>query len=253
MTRDDLKKLRAMITEEDPNHPLMIGDSRDGIRKITDRSDFFPVSEMDLGMWWWYPIPPGGASADALQGEELTKAKSSTRRRFSRSEIPISRSGSACRRTKSRRSRRDFQRPSNIAQAYISIIDGAKGLMWYGGGIAGGVYGNLEASHWDALKALAKELNEMSPVFMAANGESPHFDPPAAPISVLLKTMPDRTILLTANRGASPVDVTFHVASKEGSVKVLTENRAVAIGDGDLKDHFDPYIVHVYELPKGNE
>ncbi|HWB55065.1 MAG TPA: hypothetical protein VG722_12765, partial [Tepidisphaeraceae bacterium] len=66
-----LKKMVQIIHEEDPNHPIMIGDSREEVEHIKDRSNFFPVKEMDLGMWWWYPIPPVG-NGTALNGDEDT-------------------------------------------------------------------------------------------------------------------------------------------------------------------------------------
>src|SRR5439155_1495901 len=68
-----LAKIRQVLREEDPNHPLMVGDSRDAINRVTDRSDFFPLASMELGMWWWYPLPLGPRPGDALQGEELAR------------------------------------------------------------------------------------------------------------------------------------------------------------------------------------
>jgi hypothetical protein len=65
----------------------------------------------------------------------------------------------------------------------------------------------------------------------------------------MLKTLPDRTVLLAANRGSAAIDVTFAL-SKPGHAKVLQENRSVGLKDGKLTDHFDPYVVHVYELSR---
>jgi hypothetical protein len=72
---DTLKKLRQIVAEEDPNHPFLVGDSHDVITRIPpDRSDFFPLGEMDLGMWWWYPFPLKERQADALLGEDAGPA-----------------------------------------------------------------------------------------------------------------------------------------------------------------------------------
>src|SRR6185503_19228766 len=123
------------------------------------------------------------------------------------------------------------------------------GLMWYGGGVTGGIYGNLKDGHWDELKLLAKELNEMSPVFMAASGEAPKFSPANALLSVMLKKLPDRSVILAANRGSKAIDVAFDLPTGlSGSAKVLFEDRSIGSSGEQLKDHFEPYVVHVYEL-----
>jgi hypothetical protein len=250
MHPDDLKTLVKIIHEEDPNHPIMIGDSRDGIRKVTDRSNFFPVNEMDLGMWWWYPLPLGGGKPSALDGEEAAHGRELAPPSFltqRNTDKPI---WVGVQSYKKPAEWARFPTPVEYrAQAYISMIHGAKGVMWYGGGVEGGIFGNLKEGHWDDLKALAKELNEMSPVFMSPTGEAPSFSPKEALISVMLKKLPDRTVLLTANRGGNPVDVSFDVHGR-GRVKVLYEDRTVELKDGELKDHFEPYVVHAYELKK---
>ena len=70
LSPEGLQKLVSMIREEDPHHPIMVGDSRDLIARITDRSNFFPADQMDLGMWWWYPFPLGQGKDAGLEGEE---------------------------------------------------------------------------------------------------------------------------------------------------------------------------------------
>jgi hypothetical protein len=250
MSPDDLKKLREIITEEDPNHPLMIGDSRDQIQQVTDRSNFFPVDQMDLGMWWWYPLPPGGPKSNALEGVELGKAMELAPPSFltlRKTDKPIWVGVQAYK--KPQAWARYPTETEYRAQAYISIIHGATGLLWYGGSVEDGVYENPTAGHWDYLKSLGKELHEMSPIFMAQTIDAPSFEPPDAPISVMLKKLGDRQVLLTANRGSKAIDINFSCATDFHSAKVLYESRdSVAISDGRLKDHFDPYQVHVYEL-----
>jgi hypothetical protein len=82
MSMAALVKMRQIIKEEDPHHPFMVGDSRDVINKVKDRSELLPAGAHGSGMWWWYPIPPGGAQGDALAGEELTKAASARPAQF---------------------------------------------------------------------------------------------------------------------------------------------------------------------------
>ncbi len=59
--------------------------------------------------------------------------------------------------------------------------------------------------------------------------------------------MADRTVLLACNRGSSAADVTFDLP-KSARANVLYENRTLNVTSGKLKDHFEPYVVHIYEL-----
>jgi hypothetical protein len=253
---DTLKKLRQIITEEDPNHPFMVGDPYDVISRIKSRSNFFPVSEMDMGMWWWYPLPlkkPSATmatTAQALEGEEeqarwdeltppqfLTKANTdkplwvgvqSYKKKDSRYPTPL-----------------EYR-----AQAYIAIIHGAKGLMWYGGSVTGGLFLAPEEGHWDDLQKIVKELHGLAPEFMSPTVDTPKVSPAGALISVCIKESPDRRVMLAANRGPATLEVTFSSSKlKPGSAKVVSENRELKTSAGELRDTFAPYVVHVYDLP----
>ena len=89
---------------------------------------------------------------------------------------------------------------------------------------------------------------------MAPSVEPPLFLPADAPISVALKHLANRRILLAANRGPRPVDITFQVpALAATTVPVLGESRSVTSAAGVLRDRFEPYAVHLYELPSQKE
>src|SRR6185437_6652549 len=54
----NIAALYKLVHELDPDHPLVLGDTRDVIQKLqVDRRNFFPDPDMDIGIWWWYPIP----------------------------------------------------------------------------------------------------------------------------------------------------------------------------------------------------
>jgi hypothetical protein len=258
MARGDIKietlaTLRQVLREEDPNHPLMVGDAKDVIGRIEKtRRDFFPLDYMDLGMWWWYPIPLSPAKADALEGDEgkpgtdeLAPPSFLVNRA---TDKPLWCGVQSYKKPKNGR----YPTPTEYrAQAYIALLHGAKGLMWYGGSVQGGVYLNVEESNWDYLKKLAAEMKDMSPVFMAPAQAAPTFSPPDAPVSVMLKKAGERTVLIAVNRGAKPIEVTFDSpAIHAGAAKVLYENRDVSTGSQKLADKFEPYAVHVYELKR---
>ena len=250
MPPEYLVKLRQIIKEEDPNHPLMVGDPRDMIGRVTDRANFFPVDQMDLGMWWWYPLPlrTGPTTANALEGEEATHRPELVPPEFlvkRNTDKPIWVGLQSYK-------KKDSRYPTPVeyrAQAYIAIIHGAKGLMWYGGSVTGGIYLAPEEGHWDYLKKLARELRDLSPVFMSPNGDAPKFTPTEAPISVCMKRDEGRDVLLTVNRGLEPIDVEFQLDRSNGVARVLSEDRQVKLESSNLRDHFEPLATHIFELP----
>jgi hypothetical protein len=251
---DTLKKIRQIVAEEDPHHPFMVGDAKGVIGRMPkDRADFFPVQQMDLGMWWWYPLPfKERGAGEALEGDEgVVGSKELAPPAFlvnARIDKPLWVGVQSYKKKDAR-----YPNPTEYrAQAYIAIIHGAKGLMWYGGSVTGGLFLAPEEGHWDDLKKLARELRDLSPVFMSATVEGPQVSPAKAPISVCLKDAGGRLVLLAANRGAEAAEVTFSSPRlTAGAAHVLSENREVSISAGKLRDNFAPYAVHVYEFKEG--
>jgi hypothetical protein len=249
MTLDALRKVAEIVHEVDPNHPLMIGDARDVISRITDRSKLLPTDVMDLGMWWWYPFPMTLQQGDALQGEEGASANELVPPAFlvgAQTSKPIWTSLQAY--LKNAKSR--YPTPQEYrAQAYLGIISGAKGLMWYGGYVDGGIYHDEPAGHFKALEEVVGQLRQLSPVIMSPSGNVPAFTPKNAAISLALKNGPDGPVLFAVNRRMTPVDVVFDAAELPGgAVKVLYENRSVSASGRKMSDHFDGLSVHVYQF-----
>jgi hypothetical protein len=248
MKPETLATLRQVLREEDPHHPLMVGDSRDVIGRVTDRSDFFPLASMDLGMWWWYPFPLAARSGDALQGEEAAKSGELVPPTFltqRNTEKPLWVGLQAYR--KPGASGRYPTAVEYRAQAYLALIHGARGLMWYGGSVTGGLFASVKDGDWEALKALAGELRSLSPVLMAPGIPSP-VSPSAAPVSAALKQEGGRRVLIAVNRGPAPVEVALKVPVPAGTAAVLGENRTVEVKNGEIRDRFAAYGTHLYEL-----
>lgn len=260
MKPETLAKIRQILREEDPHHPLMVGDSRDVIGRVTDRSNFFPIDHMDLGMWWWYPFPVPPAPAlnksqdkpqqgDALQGEEAVQRNELVPPTFLTQRNTNKPLWVGVQSYKKPSKGALYPTPAEYrAQAYLALIHGAKGLMWYGGSVTGGLYLAPEEGHWNDLKALATELKQMAPILQSPSIAPPTFHPAEAPLSVALKRTPGHLVLIVANRGATAVDVTFALPKLAvAAIPVLFENRTVA-ATATLRDHFGPYAVHIYLL-----
>jgi hypothetical protein len=135
-------------------------------------------------------------------------------------------------------------------QAYLAMTSRAKGLMWYGGSVSGGLFLAPKEGHWEALQSVASELHALSPQLMGATLPPPQVIPAGAPISVVMKQAQGRTILIAVNRSSvKAVDATLTSALlKEGKTRRLYEQQLLDATNGMIQDHFEPYAVHVYEL-----
>lgn len=211
---DTLKTLRAIVDKEDPHHPLMVGDSSDVTTRVRGQPNFFPDADMDLGMWWWYPFPlraPRGNQVADEDGNELAA-------RWDVLTPPAFLTRSAT--TKPiwvgiqayRKAAKDARYPTPDeyrTQAYLAIASGARGLMWYGGGVTGGMFIDTKEGHWNDLQKLVGELRDREAFWTAPVTESPVITPPDALITAAVKRLPDgRSVVVAVNRGPDAVDAT---------------------------------------------
>src|SRR5262249_27645296 len=160
----NIAALYRLVHELDPNHPLVLGDTKDVIKKFQhDRSDFFPDSCMDVGVWWWYPIPlkdPDGNGVDGRDGlavGRLLTPPSWLTPTFSRNPLGIATQA--------------YQHPTQNGRsptpaeyrcmAYLGIINGAKGVFFYTGygqkdfeENPAGLLNKPAEGHWDYVRKL---------------------------------------------------------------------------------------------------
>lgn len=252
MDRAALARMRAILSKEDPHHPFMVGDSHDVIGRVADRGRMFPADLMDMGMWWWYPLPLKRGPGDALQGEtpqgrlELDPPAFLTRQTTGK---PV---WVGLQSYKKPGPDGRYPTPAEYrAQAYLAVIHGARGLMWYGGSVTGGVFLNPEEGRWDELKRVVRELNDLAAVLMGRSLEAPVLDPVGVPVSAAVKAAPAGRLLLAVNRSMEAQEVGMKVPGLTAAVvNVRGEDRTVAAAAGVIRDRFAPLAVHLYELPK---
>jgi hypothetical protein len=247
-----LSDLHTTVKKLAPEHPLVIGDTRDVIMKMGDRSNFFPVEYMDAGIWWWYPFPiRKGGRPGAYEGEEIGDHLELVPPSFltlAKTEKPIWVVLQSYKKGNGR-----FPTEAEYrAQPYISIIHGAKGLFWYTGSYTGGVQVNREEGHYDYLRKLWRELREMEPVFTAPDArDKVSIETAGQFMEYRLKDTGDAQVLLAVNRDDKPTSASFAVDGFSArNVKVRYENRTLNVTGGRVADNFGPYAVHVYELNK---
>lgn len=150
-------------------------------------------------------------------------------------------------------------RPTLYQQRYMTyqaIIDGAKGIMYFGGYI---VLNERDAklgfnwTYWyDVLKPLFKEIGPGSEVYQVMT--APSADDVkigvqgASDIEVLARKVNGRTYILAAKREGDTVKAKLTGLSGSGEADVLHENRKVPVKWGVIEDEFKPNSVHVYRV-----
>jgi hypothetical protein len=126
--------LYRLVRELDPDHLLVLGDTRDVITKLQkDRRDFFPDNCMDVGIWWWYPIPLHAPDASGVDSENknagLLQPPPWLTTTHSKKPLWI-----AIQSYQQPRKDARFPTPAEYrCMAYLSIINGVKGLWFYTG------------------------------------------------------------------------------------------------------------------------
>lgn len=254
MRLETLGSIYQDLKRQDPHHPMMVGDANKPVFLVQDRADFFPVEFMDMGMWWWYPIPLGINAGQALQGEELEQSYELAPPTFltrRQTDKPVWVGLQA------------YKKPIEAGRypvpleyrtmAYIALIHGAKGLVWYGGAVTGGILRAPEEGHWEELKALIGELREIEEMLMAPEVDPPAFSPAEAPISVGVRKLRNKTLLMMANRGREKVEIGFSGIDVDGHARVHREARTALIRNGCFTESFEAYGSHIYLIESATD
>jgi hypothetical protein len=242
-----LRKLSEILKELDPHHPFMVGDPSDVIGRMpADRSNFFASELMDIGMWWWYPFP-ASAQANALEGDEASGTEVLGLPSFlvnATTPKPLWVGIQA------------YKKPGPTGryptcaeyrfQVYAAIAAGAKGTMWYGGSVTGGVYLNPEQGDWACIKQLAGEITGLSSVLTGETLADVKVQPAGAPIRTIVKRDSRRTVLVAVNLGFKPQDVSMALPGMRSATR-LPDRTAVPVRDGILNYRFEPIEALVLE------
>ena len=243
----NIATLYRLVHELDPDHPLILGDSRDVSKNmVKDRRNFFPDDFMDIGIWWWYPIPLSTNETTLEPPSWLTTTSS---------QKPL---WIAIQAYKTPWINSRYPTPEEYrCMAYLSIIHGVKGLWFYTGsgehdkqGKPAGLLNQPENSHWDYVQKLVRELRQFSPVIMApAFSGKPTLSPSDAPVECAVRQRDGKLYLIAANKSIRPASVRFSAPWLEGRhIQALYETHAASIEGEALSDDFAPLAVHVYQM-----
>ncbi len=146
------------------------------------------------------------------------------------------------------------------AIAYLSVIHGAQGLLWYTyrPGIGATLRGaSADPEHWRGLKGLIGEIASIQDDLASRNAkmqptvrvlEGPATDARGyASISCLLKEGADGPLLLVANSSTGEVKAQIGIKGFDTATTLFETSRVLPAKDG-LVDTFGPLGVHIYRL-----
>jgi hypothetical protein len=211
---------------------------------------------MDIGIWWWYPIPLGKPDGNGIQGNEkygdrleppawLTTTSSKKPLWIAIQSYEKPEKGTR------------FPTPTEYrCMAYLAIIHNVKALWFYTGygqrdwqGKPSGLLNKQNEGHWDYVQSLVRELRDLEPVILANVVEKPTMTPFNASVEYTLRDSNGVFFLIAANKSGRTQKIRFASDAFTGKkVTVIKEKHSANLRGSTLSDSFKPYSVHVYRI-----
>jgi hypothetical protein len=261
-----LRTAYDIIRETDPNHPVWIVQApRGSIETLRPYNETYDIGGIDI-----YPIsyPSGVHSNDA--NKEISMVGDFAQRIAQTVEgkkpfwmtLQIAFSGTV-------KPGKTLRFPTFHEQrfmTYQAIINGARGIVYFGGQLPQTLNARDAAlgwnwTYWDhVLRRMVEEIGDHSPLKPALVAPTSEKNPAvkvqdtSVGIECLLRETPEHCFLLACKRGGATVEVEFtglpaDLSNHEGEV-LFEEPRKVQATAGRLKDWFAPYEVHVYRFSR---
>lgn len=256
---ENLRAYYETIRQLDPHHPIWITQAPRGtVEEWKPYARYFDIGAVDI-----YPIsyPPGTHSGIAnkdisVVGDYAKRIRESTDyRKPTMMILQICWSGVA-------KPGNTLRFPTFAQERYMTyqaIIDGARGLVYFGGNVAACLDTRDAAYGWNwhfyhhVLKPVLDQLSPDGPLYPAliapasslkvtSNGD--------AAMEYTVRESGQYIYLLASRREGSTVQVTFSgLPAKVQEGDVLYESpRKLRVNDGSFTDWFAPHDVHVYRF-----
>jgi hypothetical protein len=251
---------REIIRELDTNHPIAVTHAPRGtvesLRRYNVTAD---ITGADI-----YPIgyPPGGHSLET--NKEISMVGDYTRRMMevAHGKMPvwmilqIAWSGVI----KTNKTLRFPTFPEERFMVYQAIINGARGLMFFGGHLPQAMNDRDKSLGWNwtfwerVLRPVIEEVGEKSPLYpalLARNSKLPvKCDSPD--IEFCVREADKEVFVLACKRGGATQQVQFIglPASSTAGELLFEAPRRLQIANGKFSDWFAPYEVHVYRFTR---
>lgn len=255
-------RARNIIRELDTNHPIVVLQAPRGtVQSLRPYAVTGDIAGADI-----YPIsyPPGTDSL--LPNKEISMVGDYTRRMMEVSQgkmpvwmvLQIAWSGVI----REGKTLRFPTFPEERFMTYQAIINGARGLVYFGGNVKQAMAPEDAALGWNwtfwnrVLRPVMEEIGSHSPLAAALVAPDPKL-----PIKVrhgpgiefCAREVGSDLYLLACKREGRTVQVDFeNLPIADGSGEVMFESpRTVKVQQGKFSDWFAPFEVHVYHFPGG--
>lgn len=131
------------------------------------------------------------------------------------------------------------------AQTYLSLIGGAKGLLYW-------EWPAAYDDNWTAIQRLVAEINELKPVLLEPDPEQyydySHYGTENS-VRALVKNHGNDTYLIIANAENAEVDVNYELPSRyNAEAENIFDNGFVYFEDGRFNETLPPYARRVYKF-----
>jgi hypothetical protein len=148
--------------------------------------------------------------------------------------------------------------PEERFMTYQAIINGARGVFYFGGNLAASLSDADKPYGWNwtfwrrVLRPVIEEIGSHSPLYpalVAPDSKLP-VTCPAPGIEFLVREINDEVFVLACKREGETAQVTFSGLPKGPKMgDVMFESpRTVEVKDGKFTDWFGPFEVHVYRF-----
>jgi len=137
---------------------------------------------------------------------------------------------------------REYTPSEQEFNTYASIINGATGILYW-------AHHPKSKSHWEKIKAMAKEIEFLTPM-IASQEAIPEVVCSLSQILLLTKVYDAKVYVMAVNSSLYPINAKIGLSgikkSNNGTVKVLFEDRTVNFKDEVFEDRFEGHQRHVY-------
>jgi hypothetical protein len=257
-----MQRTYEIIQEIDPNRPVVVIQAPRGT--IDSLKKYNPVC--DIHGFDVYPIsyPPGIHSQFVETNSEISMIGDYTRRAGEINEgkksvwmmLQFSWSGVL----KPGKTLRFPTFPEQRFMVYQAIINGARGVMFFGGQISSSMNERDKKLGWNwtfwdrVLRPVVEEIGTKSPLYPALL--EPDSKLPVkvkgSGIEFCVREVGNEVFVIACKRNHTTEEVEFSglPADATGGDMLFEEPRKVKISDGKFKDWFAPFEVHVYRFRK---
>jgi hypothetical protein len=257
----ELVRTYEILREEDPHHPLWIVQAPRGtVEQLRPYNAAYDIGGVDV-----YPIgyPPGTHLADENENKDISAIGDYTQKMLRVVDgrkpiwftLQIAWSGVEGR----DRTLRFPTFPQQRFMTYQAIINGARGLIYYGGNLSTTLATRDRSLGWNwtfwdrVLRPVIEEVGNKSPLAAALCAPDAKFAVKAEGNAIELcvrEVGRDVFVLACCRDPQKTAEVTFAGLPPElGKGEVLYESpRTVRAKDGTFTDWFAPYDVHVYRF-----